>query len=172
MINRLEKCFQNPDNNKKHLSENSYDIIHSVLPFDFADVYQPRGGSFAESILRNAASYQNKFIARYKRLTAFANFRRTILLRAERKLCKNPNGPIIAALSQYVAEQFKRHYGLNDERLIIVPNGVETNKRTSAGHRRKASLSGLTAKKLKITHCKNNQISYPPTVDSMQGARP
>ena len=43
---------------KKHLSENQYDIIHSVLPFSFADVYQPRGGAYAESILRNAASYQ------------------------------------------------------------------------------------------------------------------
>jgi len=47
---------------KKHLSENYYNIIHSVLPIDFADVYQPRGGSFAESIVRNAASYQNKFV--------------------------------------------------------------------------------------------------------------
>ncbi len=114
---------------KKHLSENSYDIIHSALPFDFADVYQPRGGSFAESILRNAASYQNKFIARYKRLTAFANFRRTILLRAERKLCRNPNGPIIVALSKYVAEQFKRHYGTDVQRMVVIPNGVRINKR-------------------------------------------
>jgi hypothetical protein len=43
---------------KKHLSENHYDIIHSVLPFDFADIYQPRGGTYAESILHNAVSYQ------------------------------------------------------------------------------------------------------------------
>jgi len=43
---------------RKHLSANQYSLIHSVLPFDFADVYQPRGGTYAESILRNAASYQ------------------------------------------------------------------------------------------------------------------
>ena len=118
---------------KKHLSENHYDIIHSVLPFDFADVYQPRGGSFAESILRNAASYQNKFIESYKRITAFANFRRTMLLQAERKLCRNPDGPVIAALSKYVAECFKQHYGLGNERVVVIPNGVKTRKRIDAG---------------------------------------
>jgi len=117
---------------KKHLAENHYDIIHSVLPFDFADVYQPRGGSFAESILRNAASYQNKFIESYKRMTAFANLRRTILLRAERNLCKNPDGPLIIALSHYVAEQFEQHYGIGTARLSVIPNGVRVNKRIDA----------------------------------------
>jgi len=118
---------------KKHLSENHYDIIHSVLPFDFADVYQPRGGSFAEAILRNAASYQNKFVESCKRVTAFANFRRAILLRAERRLCKDSNGPVIVALSKYVAGQFKKHYGVSDDRIVVVPNGIKINKRIDIG---------------------------------------
>lgn len=118
---------------KKHLAENHWDIVHSVLPFDFADVYQPRGGTYAESILRNAASYQNKLLESWKKMTAFANFRRTILLQAERKLCEKPAGPVIVALSQYVAEQFRRHYGLSDERLMVVPNGVKTNTQIDIG---------------------------------------
>ena len=112
----------------KHLSENQYYLIHSVLPFDFADVYQPRGGTYAESILRNAASYQNKLLEPYKKLTAFINFRRSILLRAERKLVQQPDGPVIAALSEYVAEQFKQHYNTNARRIVVIPNGVKTNK--------------------------------------------
>ena len=118
---------------KKHLSKNKYDITHSVLPFDFADIYQPRGGSLAESIQRNAASYQNKFTESYKRITAFANIRRTALLRAERRLCENPDGPIVAALSQYVAEQFKYHYKLSDTRITVIPNGVKINTNLSNG---------------------------------------
>lgn len=118
---------------KKHLSENQYSLIHSVLPFDFADVYQPRGGAYAESILRNAASYQNKLLESYKKLTAFTNFRRSILLRAERKLAQQPDGPVIAALSDYVAEQFKEHYGTSKERIAIIPNGVRTNKQINTG---------------------------------------
>jgi len=118
---------------KKHLSENHYDIIHSVLPFDFADVYQPRGGSFAEAILRNAASYQNKFIEPCKRLTAFANLRRTMLFQAERRLCKDSNGPVIVALSKYVAEQFKKHYSASDDRIVVIPNGIKVNERIDTG---------------------------------------
>ena len=117
---------------RKHLSENHYDIIHSVLPFRFADVYQPRGGTYTESILRNAASYQNKFVESVKRLTAFANVRRTILQQAERKLCKKPNGPVIAALSEYVSEQFKRYYAVSGERIVVIPNGVRTDKQIDA----------------------------------------
>jgi len=116
----------------KHLSQNHYDIIHSVLPFDFADVYQPRGGTYAESILRNAASYQNRLIGSYKKLTAFANFRRAILMRAERKLCENPNGPTIAAISQYVAQQFKQHYAVDAERIVVIPNGININTKANA----------------------------------------
>ena len=118
---------------RKHLSENQYSLIHSVLPFDFADVYQPRGGAYAESILRNAASYQNKLLETYKKLTAFTNFRRSILLRAERKLSQRPNGPVIAALSDYVAEQFKQHYGTDARRIVVIPNGVKTDKQINTG---------------------------------------
>jgi len=117
---------------KKYLSENKYDIIHSVLPFGFADVYQPRGGTYAESILRNAVSYQDNILEFYKRLTAFTNFRRTTFLRAERRLARGTDGPVIAALSQYVAEQFKEHYGTDSERIVVIPNGVKTDRRINA----------------------------------------
>ncbi len=112
---------------KRYLSEDHHDIIHSVLPFEFADVYQPRGGTYAESILRYAASYQNRSVECFKKFTAFANYHRTILLRAERKLCQQPNGPVIAALSQYVVDQLKQHYGTDAQRIALIPNGIETN---------------------------------------------
>ncbi len=134
---------------KKYLSENHYHLIHSVLPFDFADVYQPRGGTYVEAILRNAASYQNRLLQSYKQVTAFANFRRTALLRAERKLCMEPNGPVIVAISQYVAKQFKQHYGVADERIVVVPNGVKIKKRVNtvgAGKLRTQILAQLGLK--------------------------
>lgn len=116
---------------KKHLSNKNYDIIHSALPFDFADLYQPRGGSYTESVRRNAASYENNFIESYKRLTAFANLRRTALLRAEKKLCQNPTGPVVTALSQYVAQQFKEHYKLDESRITVITNGIKINKQVN-----------------------------------------
>jgi UDP-glucose:(heptosyl)LPS alpha-1,3-glucosyltransferase len=109
---------------RKYLAENHYDIVHSVLPFDFAHIYQPRGGTYIESIRRNTASYQSKPVEAFKKLTAFANVRRTILLRAERRLCEQADGPTIVAISQYVAEQFRQHYAVPDRRLVVVPSGI------------------------------------------------
>jgi len=113
---------------KRHLLENSYDIVHSVLPFDFADIYQPRGGSYVEAISQNAASYPGKVTQFYKRLTAFANVRRNTLFAAERRLCKNPAGPLVVALSEYVKQQFRRHYKLEERRMVVIPNGVKTDE--------------------------------------------
>lgn len=117
---------------KKHIYRNRYDIIHSVLPFGFSDVYQPRGGCYVEAIRQNAASYENKILTHYKRVTAFANRRRTVLALAERKLCKRDNGPVIAALSNYVAEQFRNYYKVPNERIEIIPNGIRIHKYTDA----------------------------------------
>lgn len=113
---------------KQHLSQTGYDIVHSVLPFDFADVYQPRGGTYAETLIRNAASYRHLGCRWYKRATALANRRRARLLQAERQLCRGPNGPVIAALSRYVAEQLKRHYGTDVRRIRLILNGVVTDR--------------------------------------------
>jgi UDP-glucose:(heptosyl)LPS alpha-1,3-glucosyltransferase len=111
---------------KKHLYQNRYDIIHSILPFDFADIYQPRGGTYAESIIRNAATYESGLVRTLKNLFACANIKRTILLRSERKLASKTDGPQIVAISQYVARQFQQHYGTSPGRITVIPNGVKT----------------------------------------------
>ncbi len=108
----------------QHFKENNYDIIHSTLPFDFADVYQPRCGSYAEAAIRNAASYNSAALRIFKLLTGFANLKRAALARAEKKLCTTENGPVVAALSRYVGIQFKKHYNLPDEKICVIPNGI------------------------------------------------
>jgi UDP-glucose:(heptosyl)LPS alpha-1,3-glucosyltransferase len=113
---------------QRHLAENRYDIIHSVLPFSFADIYQPRGGSYPETIRRNAASYENGLVAAFKRFTSFMNERRAEFAKAEKDLCRDPNGPAVAALSNYVAQQFKNYYGLDDSRITVIPNGIKTDR--------------------------------------------
>ncbi|PKL46849.1 MAG: hypothetical protein CVV39_06640 [Planctomycetes bacterium HGW-Planctomycetes-1] len=120
---------------KQHLSENHYDIIHSTLPYAFADIYQPRGGSYPEAAIRNASSYKRTTVRFFKLFTSFANIKRTVLARAEKKLCRlarrslgeggKQDGPIVAALSEYVKIQFKKHYNLPDERICIIPNGIK-----------------------------------------------
>lgn len=113
---------------KKYLLQNSFDIIHSFIPLDFCDIYQPRGGAYPEAAARNTASYSNPFIRYYKNATASLNFRRAELARAEKRICADPKGPIIAALSDYVVRQFKNHYRLYDDRIVLIHNGVLTDR--------------------------------------------
>ncbi len=117
---------------RRHVSQTGYDILHSVLPFTGVDLYQPRGGTYAESALRNAASYPNPLIRRWKRMTAFANRRRAKLLRAEYQCCHGSQGPIISALSHYVVEQLRRHYATEPGRIVRMLNGVDIDRRIDA----------------------------------------
>lgn len=132
---------------RQHLAENEYDIVHSTLPFSFADIYQPRGGSYPEAVMRNAVSYGNRLIASLKLITHYANFRRTALLRAEKNLCTNDNETLIVALSEYVARQFKQHYQLDDERVVVIGNGV---KAADADEQKADKLRGQLLKKFRL----------------------
>lgn len=110
---------------QNHFRDNQYDIIHSTLPFGFADIYQPRGGSYFEAMVRNAASFGNPIRRTIKRRTHFLNRRRTELLHAEKQICENENGPVVAALSEYVVKQFAEHYGLKPNRVMLIRNAVK-----------------------------------------------
>jgi UDP-glucose:(heptosyl)LPS alpha-1,3-glucosyltransferase len=111
---------------KDHFKNNRFDIIHSTLPFDFADVYQPRGGSYKEALIQNAASYDSAIISKVKMVSHFLNFKRTTLLKAEKTLCTSGSS-IIAALSNYVKAQFVNHYNMDLERISVIPNGIKIN---------------------------------------------
>jgi UDP-glucose:(heptosyl)LPS alpha-1,3-glucosyltransferase len=132
---------------KRHIAETDYDLIHSVLPFTGINLYQPRGGTYAEAIQRNAASYPSRLARRWKTMTAFANLRRLRLLRVERRCCHGLAGPIVAALSRYVAEQLRRHYATDPRRIVLTLNGVDTDRRIDPGvtsNRRKQLLAQLS----------------------------
>ena len=109
----------------KHFKQNSYDIIHSTLPFEFADIYQPRGGSYKEAMLRNADSYASSFLSKYKKLIHWTNTRRNELIKAEARLCAADKTTIVAALSQYVEHAFVKHFKLSRERIVTICNGVK-----------------------------------------------
>lgn len=107
-----------------HLKCHSYDIIHSTLPTAIADIYQPRGGSYREAMLRNVESYSNPVRRFLKRSTHLLNFRRTQYLFSEKILCRPHSRTVVAALSHYVKSQFQQHYNLPDNRIAVIPNGI------------------------------------------------
>ncbi len=111
-----------------HVSQNKYDAVHSMAPLFAADVYQPRGGSILHSGSRHIRSYNNLVLAVVKRVTAWMNMGRRARINSERAICQRHDGPLLTALSEYVARQFRTDYNLPDERIRVIRNGVNTNR--------------------------------------------
>lgn len=116
----------------------TFDIVHAISPFPGATLYQPRGGTIAETIERNVALRESPSARRWKRCAARLNLKQRYMLRTERKLFRD-DGAVVVAISDYVARQLTQHYGLNGDRVRRIYNGVDadpTPAATRAEHRR------------------------------------
>jgi UDP-glucose:(heptosyl)LPS alpha-1,3-glucosyltransferase len=120
----------------EHIKSHRYDIVHSVVPLAIADIYQPRGGSVLYGSQRHSDSFSNPAMVQFKRMTAGLNFSRAQQIKSERGLCRLKDGPILAALSEYVARQFTDTYQLPDDRIQVVRNGINIDKLRSEESRR------------------------------------
>jgi UDP-glucose:(heptosyl)LPS alpha-1,3-glucosyltransferase len=107
------------------LREDTFDVVHAISPCMDADVYQPRGGTVAETIRRNVAIRRTMTGRSLKRCTSRLNFKQRYMLAMERRLLAPDEGPIVVAISDYVVRQLKEHYDLPDGRIHKVYNGVD-----------------------------------------------
>jgi UDP-glucose:(heptosyl)LPS alpha-1,3-glucosyltransferase len=105
------------------LHENPFDLIHAVSPIPYADLYQPRGGLVQEIWRRNAATRSSLAGRAMKIALTALSIKQRSLLDLERAVFRN-GGPVILAVSKYVADQCKTYYGLADPRVRVVFNGV------------------------------------------------
>lgn len=110
---------------ERRIREGSFDLVHAISPCQGADVYQPRGGTVAESIERNIALCAPGTAQRFKRHANWFNFKQRYMLGVERKLLGQRNGPTVVAISNYVVRQLKQHYDLSDDRICKIYNGVD-----------------------------------------------
>lgn len=109
-----------------HVRVHEYDVVHAVTPFVEADVYQPRGGTYLETIARSVAIGGGRLGKVFRRFSRWFNFRQQYLLSVERRLLRRPNPPLVAALSQYVRRHVVAGYpGFPANRVEVVFNGVD-----------------------------------------------
>ncbi len=102
-----------------------FDVVHAAAPIWSADVYQPRGGTYRETIERSLAASAAGGLARaVRRAARRLNRRQRTLLEAERALLMRERPPVVAAVSEYVKRQAIDGYGLPAERVRVVFNGV------------------------------------------------
>lgn len=122
------------------LQENAFDIVHAVAPLPCADVYQPRGGLLRETSERNVAMRRSIARRAVKRALTALNFKKRSLLDLEREIFRE-GGPLVLAVSQYVADQCKRFYGVGAPRVRVVFNGVRLSEIDAA--QRKADRAAI-----------------------------
>ncbi len=108
------------------------DLVHAIAPSMAADIYQPRGGTYAETIRRNLALRTHRPARMLKRLAQGVNVKQRMLLQFEREMLTREDGPMVIALSDYVIDQLHRHYHLPDERIRKIFNGVDPDETDSA----------------------------------------
>lgn len=110
---------------ERMIARDSFDIVHAITPCRVADIYQPRGGTVAETMARNLALIRSRAVRSIKRCTRALNLKQRYQLSVERALLSNPDGPIVIALSNYVVRQLHEHYQLPDSRIRLIFNAVE-----------------------------------------------
>ncbi len=109
--------------------------VISFAPVRAADFYFPRGGVLPEALARSAISRGTRLGRWISRGSAIFDSRRRTLLAAERAALSDPSGPTLLALSDYVAESGRRHYGLAPSRIRVVRNGVDAKRLQPSGAR-------------------------------------
>ena len=110
---------------ERFLRKQPFDIVHAISPCLSADVYQPRGGTVAETIERNVALRRHHTTRSLKRYANRFNFKQRYLLMLERIMMASGDRPVVVAISDYVVAQLRNHYDLPDERVRKIYNGVD-----------------------------------------------
>jgi UDP-glucose:(heptosyl)LPS alpha-1,3-glucosyltransferase len=137
---------------ERRLRANAFDLVHAITPLRQADIYQPRGGTVAETIERNLAILGSRPARQLKRYANRLNFKQRYLLAMERDMLQRSDGPTVVAISDYVVEQLKRHYALPDERIRKIYNGVDPD--TSSTEERAADRSAVRSEfSIAANHC-------------------
>jgi UDP-glucose:(heptosyl)LPS alpha-1,3-glucosyltransferase len=113
---------------KSTCAAESFDIAHAMLPAEFADVYQPRGGSVPAQA--ETARLRRGPLGRWlHRMGNGLNAHRRLLARSEQRLAANPQ-VWIAPNSRMVAGEFEQYYGRRRNMRVIF-NGVAVPPRGS-----------------------------------------
>ncbi len=110
---------------EKRCRSAGFDVIHAITPCLSAHVYQPRGGTYVETIARSLAMWRTPFARALRSLGRRFNARQRFLLKLERALLNRSPPPVVAAVSRYVARQVRQAAPhLAPEQVRVVFNAV------------------------------------------------
>ncbi|HTL29227.1 MAG TPA: glycosyltransferase family 4 protein, partial [Tepidisphaeraceae bacterium] len=100
---------------EQHVATTPYDVTHAMLPVRRADIYHPHAGVEAESIT-TVSSLEKSF-----------NLKRKKAVAVEHDLIVDRE-PTVLCLSNYVKAAVKKHYEVDEKKLVVLHNGVSLKK--------------------------------------------
>ena len=121
---------------EQSISESDCDLFHALTPCVGAKIYQPRGGTVAETIRRTIATRRTGAVRMLKRASLALNARQRFMLAKERDWLTGDRRPIVIAISQYVAQQLREHYDYPNSHIRNILNGVDVPDSTPAERKR------------------------------------
>ena len=101
-----------------------FDASLSITMAAPASVVQPRGGLIRETLDRNIALRESAISRGFKRALLATSLKQQTLLALERQTVQDPAVKRFACLSRYVADQFRRHYNVADDRMTLIANAA------------------------------------------------
>lgn len=110
------------------LAAKQFDIVHAITPLPGADVYQPRGGTYRETILRTNDSIESAFMRPVRAWLRSWNRRQQYLQRVEERWLTSDQPPHVACVSSYVRRQILEIAPALAERTHVIFNGVATTR--------------------------------------------
>jgi UDP-glucose:(heptosyl)LPS alpha-1,3-glucosyltransferase len=111
-----------------HLEQTHYDIVHAMLPVRRCDVYHPHAGVAAEALRSGHEKHDNPLMRSASSLANRLNPKRRFFAHIERQLLAGDKPPIVLCLSNYIRDAVRRHYKIDDSRLVNLLNGVDLNR--------------------------------------------
>ncbi len=104
-----------------------FDVVHAVTPVLCANVYQPRGGTYPETVERSVAMVRSGVARMLRRLGKRFNLRQGFLMQIEKTLLTKRTARVsVAALSDYVRRQVASGLNFPPERIAVIFNAVDT----------------------------------------------
>ena len=94
---------------ERRLAAESFDVIHAISPCRGVDIYQPRGGTVAETVERNIALRRTGAGRALKRWANLLNLKQRYMLRFQQQLLGGEHAPIGAAVPPYVISALHPH---------------------------------------------------------------
>jgi len=122
----------------------AFDVVHAVTPCRSADVYQPRGGTYRETIKRSLALTPSAAGRAVRRFGKWLNRRQRDLLALETELLTRPDPPFVAGVSAYVCRHVLDAFpAYPRDRARVVFNGVDVVLLDDPRHARRTARDAL-----------------------------